>query len=502
MADRQRGHGIGLLFLGRMQTRNDSITIKGLRLPLLPSFDSPPSDSPAMAISASFRSLSMLRRAMLALLAGLIATACQANAASPISQMAASQAGLTRAWFGQVALDVSQHTVTGAALKEGRLFVLSSSGQLQALDAETGQTLWSERVGKVARISLGPVAKGNLVAVINGTTLYLLDSTTGNEISRHNFRSAPSAAPAIGKDYVYVPLTNGHMEGIPLNSKSKIRWNYTSSGHTHGAPAIVADRVLWATDRDYLYGALAKGGAAYRFRASGHLLTPVTSIENEAIVVTEEGYLYAINVEKGQQRWRASVGVSVNHPAVTLPPSAKRPRIFVGTETPSLHAFDPEMGAERWVAPGVNGFVAASAERVYGVSPRGQLSVLNAQTGRVVAHLPGVQGLVPLPNNETDRLYFLSPSGFVQCLHETGAKEPYWHLAAAEAGDATGEAAAGEVTDEAPFTSTEEPFAEEPAEEKPPVEEEPADDPFGVDPFDDSSSEDDPLDEDDPFGGF
>ncbi len=94
-----------------------------------------------MAIFALLRSFTTRHFTTLALLAGLTATACQATATAPISESAASQAGLTRAWFGQVALDVSQHKVTGAELEEGRLFVLTDAGQLQAFDAETGQTL-------------------------------------------------------------------------------------------------------------------------------------------------------------------------------------------------------------------------------------------------------------------------------------------------------------------------------------------------------------------------
>ena len=471
-----------------MQSRNDSITMKGSDPLLLYSFDSVPSGLSAMATFASIRSHYL---ATLVVLAGSMTVACQAAAAPLVSESAASQAGLTRAWFGQVALDVSRHQVAGVELASGRLFVLSDAGQLQAFDAETGQSLWTERLGNVSQISYGPAAKGDLVAMINGTTLYLLDSATGNEKGRYKFRSAPSAAPAISDDYVFVPLVNGRLEGIPRNSESKIRWNYASSGRAVAPPTVVGDRVLWATQRDYLYGALLKGGAVYRFQAAGHLLAPAASIENTAFLATNEGFLYAIDADKGQQLWRASVGVSVDRPAVALPGS-----VYVGSEAPALHAFDPALGAPRWTAPGISDFVAASAQHVYGVSPDGRLSVLDAETGRVVAHLPGVSGLVPVTNSETDRLYFLSSSGLVQCLHETSAKEPRSHMA--QVADEQDEVANSEPESETPFETSEEPFAEEePADE--PAEEEPANEPFGADPFGDASEEE-AEDEDDPFG--
>ena len=57
--------------------------------------------------------------------------------------------------------------------------IVTDAGVLQALDANTGKTNWVTQFGNPNYPSVGPDANDKFVAVINGSTLYLLDRASG-----------------------------------------------------------------------------------------------------------------------------------------------------------------------------------------------------------------------------------------------------------------------------------------------------------------------------------
>src|SRR5687768_3683401 len=100
-----------------------------------------------------------------------------ALAARLISREDARHLGLERAWFAQVRLDRARNQVERAVLANDRLDVLTSAGVVQEFDAKTGETLWIASVGNPKYPNLGPAVSETHVALVNGSTLYVLDRT-------------------------------------------------------------------------------------------------------------------------------------------------------------------------------------------------------------------------------------------------------------------------------------------------------------------------------------
>src|ERR1044071_9750200 len=96
-----------------------------------------------------------------------------------IGQDEAAQLGLTRAWFTQVRLNAAYTHVERAVLEGDRLTVLTSAGVVQELDALTGSTYWTAPIGNENYPSLGPAGNEKYVAILNGSTLYVLDRKDG-----------------------------------------------------------------------------------------------------------------------------------------------------------------------------------------------------------------------------------------------------------------------------------------------------------------------------------
>src|SRR5262245_7437818 len=134
-----------------------------------------------------------------------------------ISEDEASHLGLTRSWYTQVQLDAAFTRLDRAVLEGDRLTVLTSSGVVQELDALTGKTYWTAPIGNENYPSLGPAGNDKFVAVLNGSTLYVLDRKDGKPAIIRSVGGAPGAAPALSNSYVFIPLVTGRIEAYPLN---------------------------------------------------------------------------------------------------------------------------------------------------------------------------------------------------------------------------------------------------------------------------------------------
>ena len=105
--------------------------------------------------------------------------------------------GLERAWFARAEVNPARSELVRCILDGDELFVLTSAGVVQAMDANTGATKWITRIGKPDYPSLGPAANEHLVGVMNGSTLYLLDRATGGIMAQRRVGGPPGGGPAL-----------------------------------------------------------------------------------------------------------------------------------------------------------------------------------------------------------------------------------------------------------------------------------------------------------------
>ena len=94
-------------------------------------------------------------------------------------------------------------------LYEGVLYVQTNTANVHAIDAETGKTLWSRQIGVPEHPSMPPDAKGDLLAVINGSRLYVVNRFSGNPLCEKTLKDPPGAGPAISSKHVFVPGITG-----------------------------------------------------------------------------------------------------------------------------------------------------------------------------------------------------------------------------------------------------------------------------------------------------
>ena len=114
-----------------------------------------------------------------------------------IPETTAARHGLARPWFAQVELDQARGNIGSVLLYEGVLYAQTSTASVHAIDAETGKTLWSKQIGLPNHPSMPPDAKGDLLAVINGSRLYVVNRFNGDLLYEKEIKDAPGGGPAL-----------------------------------------------------------------------------------------------------------------------------------------------------------------------------------------------------------------------------------------------------------------------------------------------------------------
>jgi len=395
--------------------------------------------------------------------------------------------GLKRAWFTQVHLDRARNFVERSILWGKHLTVLTTAGVVEEIDAETGRTLWTASIGNEQYPSLGPAANEQFIALLNGSTLYVLDRADGRPILIRRVGGAPGAAPALSTKFAFVPLVSGRIEGYPLDDKKKLTpWYYQSQGRTMVAPLATPQSIIWTTESGFLYvGNSEDPKMRFRLETGAEILAPPSYLKPYVYVASATGELFSMDEMTGQRHWKYATGFPVTRAAA---PVGKR--VFVTCEQPALHCVEAESGDMQWEAPSVAQFASASKDRVYGIDDLGALVVLDGAKGTMLARLSTGRALRSLVNDQTDRIYLISRDGLIECLHETDLKQPIEHNpkpADEQPADGEHPAAPGAAvappakSEEKPVPPANEPKADAPAEgEKPAGEFGTDENPFGM----------------------
>ena len=361
------------------------------------------------------------------------------------------------------------------------LYAQSNRATLEAIDAETGQKLWSKMIGQPNHPSLPPGACRDLVATINGSTLYVLNRYTGDILYQTTVNGAPGGGPALSSKRAYVPMVAGmilayRLEPVTDAAKElgkidphaaemseeekkeaakkaeeerreniRIRQDYipplacSSTGRALVAPVVTTQNrdeefVAWGTDRGYLYvGRIDRRSedafiAKYRLDTNGTFSNPPAYLPPDPKVMgdsgviyggSSDGYVYAMLERSGDLQWKFATSDPVIDSPVVI-----EDRVYATTELGGMFCLNAKTGKQIWWAPELLHFVAAGKQRVYAADKLGRLRILDARTGAMLDSLPTIAMPIKISNGQTDRIYLATEGGTIQCLREVEQTNP------------------------------------------------------------------------------
>jgi outer membrane protein assembly factor BamB len=129
---------------------------------------------------------------------------------------------------------------------------------------------------------------------------------------------------------------------------------------------------------------LLSGCAGDAFAASSW---PSILVEEDISYVSYNQYVYAINVQDGQMRWRYPESGEANRTFYAQPALTEDGQLIVGSFNGNLYSMNPETRTENWVfSPGNGRFIGAplaDGDRIYAPSANHRLYALDLSGNEV-----------------------------------------------------------------------------------------------------------------------
>jgi outer membrane protein assembly factor BamB len=304
------------------------------------------------------------------------------------------------------------------------LYVSTNSGIIHAIDAETGATRWVAAAGKRDYPASIPAVAEDLVAVANGSTLYLLNALDGGLVWERKVRGIPSGSAAIANGQVLVTTLDGTVESYSIDDPQKLPTLYRSRGVIRFSPTITRNSVAWGTDRgDVNLVVPGTRHIRYRFMTNDPIAGEVGFLPPEQLfVATRTGFLYSFDETRGDLLWQYSTGEQVDQAPMVVNGVA-----YLATKYEGMHALDTKDGSLKWWTPGVQKLLAITASHVYGLTTDTQFVIIDINNGTQLVRIPAYANDFVFSNTVSDRIYLGTLEGLIQCLHERGADWPTIH---------------------------------------------------------------------------
>ncbi len=397
-----------------------------------------------------------------------------------ILQETANSRGLFRQWQNQIQLDAARDRLRFLKVHGGTIFAVTDQGTVNAIDAESGSTLWAQKIGKPGLITQAPGVSDNYVGVTNGSTLYILNRHTGRILLDTRMVSAPATGPAVSKFRAYIPAADGIMysydlqpmedpykefklsddkltererrerhliqlDSLRLMKSDKPPLTLKTLGDVVSQPIISREElrrenVAWATDDNQLTMCDTPIEHAmvldekYNVPLEGKVLASLSCRPFDAnnpqktgilFVATKEGFVYGVEENTGFTLWRFPASEEIHSTPVYVDGE-----LFVATLLSGMFCLDAVTGGDgnspeaKWWSPRIRQFLACSKARVYTADHQNNLVILDRRSGQRISTLPIPNHTVRCVNEQTDRIYIATETGTVLCLRETALDKP------------------------------------------------------------------------------
>jgi outer membrane protein assembly factor BamB len=376
---------------------------------------------------------------------------------------------LTEAWRASVPMDGRRDAILRVDFSRRNLFVVTKSGQVVKLNAETGEQIWRARVGKPYTILPVFAANNRSVYVVANADVYGLDRANGTQKWNYPLRNGLAASPVADETQIYLPSANSRLYTyyLPFITTEERSGEAVTRSRVYGSPDPTGDarpRPVWEEETritlafkplqtsDTLFVISPEGVAVgyskvvregvgsteiYRFSMEGRVRVNPGQYGEVGYIGSDDAALYAINLNNGKLRWRHSTGSAVSRQPVALDKD-----VYVTSAREGLARIDRESGDSLWRLPrgralvpansDADRFLAANDRFVYASDPSGRLVVLDRKRGTRLSMLDTTSFRFPVVNDTTDRLYLVSNDGVILCLHDSDQVTPIRHRASLE----------------------------------------------------------------------
>jgi hypothetical protein len=201
-------------------------------------------------------------------------------------------------------------------------------------------------------------------------------------------------------------------------------WRYKTSKTIRTPPIPYGEIVNFASENNTLYSVTkAARDLKFQLETDAPISAPMTQSDGYLFMASQDFNIYAVNLLNGKIRWQFVTGLPI-----LLAPMAVRENLYVAPKRGGLYQLSVVSGRQRWWKPDLEQFIAESPHYTFASNVRGDLVVLDKETGGTWGTLPLKHFTVRVANDRTDRLIMATPSGLVIMIHERDQEFPLYYM--------------------------------------------------------------------------
>ncbi|WP_245920481.1 PQQ-binding-like beta-propeller repeat protein [Methanospirillum stamsii] len=235
------------------------------------------------------------------------------------------------------------------AVSNGVVFFGSWDSILYALDASTGNKIWSFKTGDSV-YSSPAIFNGIVYFGSEDGNVYAVDATTGNEIWKFKTGDGVKSSPAIFNGIVYFGSEDGNVYAVDATTGIEI-WKFKTGDSVYSTPAVFNGVVFVVSRCDNLYALDASTGSKiWMFKPSEDILYSVAVSNGVVYLGTsnfwsgQHNYVYALDASTGNKIWafQAIEGGFESDPVIS------NGILYVGSISGIVYALDADTGNKKW----------------------------------------------------------------------------------------------------------------------------------------------------------
>jgi outer membrane protein assembly factor BamB len=218
----------------------------------------------------------------------------------------------------------------------GGVLYAATTNELIALQAVSGEPLW--RVSLDGELMIAPALQGtSIVLLLKPDQLRALRLSDGTESWKHVI-SAPSDSPTMAGDAAGVVVASGNRVSRFASSDGRLVWERELGGVLNW-PAISGDRIFVGSTDNYLYALDTNTGRLlWRYGAGGDVVG-ATADDRLVYFASLDNLLRALRRGNGNQVWKRDLATRT-----IAPPSTLGGIVLVSGNNPALAAFNAATG--------------------------------------------------------------------------------------------------------------------------------------------------------------
>lgn len=223
---------------------------------------------------------------------------------------------------------------------DGVLYASSWSGDIIALDVETGNRLWQTKIGDLSMST--PLVVEDIIFVGSNNGLYSISAKDGKILWKNELRAVTST-PAYHNDIVFCGSHDDKVYAFDSRDGDLI-WSVETDGEIYSSPTIADGLVLIGSNDNNLYAIdYNNGEIKWTYETEGIIDTKPFVCNNRVFFGSWDNNLYALELKTGKLIWKYKTGWGIESSPIIYDDI-----LYFGSNDNNLYALNPTNGEKIW----------------------------------------------------------------------------------------------------------------------------------------------------------